>query len=56
MPSHETRMLLRFASFMFHQANLRQIDVDPYTVGTQSGKMSLIQIWVETIVQEMTRL
>ncbi|TLD27556.1 hypothetical protein E2P81_ATG10844 [Venturia nashicola] len=42
--------------FMFHQANLRQSDVDAYTVGTQSGKMSLIQIWVETITQEMTRL
>ncbi|QDS77798.1 hypothetical protein FKW77_005623 [Venturia effusa] len=42
--------------FMFHQANLRQTDVEAFTVGNQSGKMSLIQIWVETIVQEMTRL
>lgn len=42
--------------FMFHQANMRQIDAATYTVGSQSGRMSLIQIWVETIGQEMTRL
>jgi hypothetical protein len=43
-------------SFMFHQANLRNMDVETFTVGTQTGKMSLIQIWVETIVQEMSRM
>ncbi|KAK3395084.1 hypothetical protein B0H63DRAFT_556175 [Podospora didyma] len=42
--------------FMFHQANLRSGDVDPITVGSQSGRLSLLQIWVETITQEMVRL
>lgn len=41
---------------MFHQANLRQSDVASTTVGTQSGKLSLLQIWVETITQELARL
>ena len=53
-----TRYLLglRKDSFMFHQANLRQTDVEPMTVGSQTGKLSLLQAWTETIVQEMTRL
>jgi hypothetical protein len=42
--------------YMFHQANLRQTDAATITIGTQTGKMSLLQIWVETITQEMTRL
>ncbi|KAK4448006.1 hypothetical protein QBC34DRAFT_381838 [Podospora aff. communis PSN243] len=42
--------------FMFHQANLRYGDVESITVGSQSGPLSLFQIWVETITQEMTRL
>lgn len=42
--------------YMFHQANLRQTDVASSTVGSQSGKLSLLQIWVETITQEMSRL
>jgi hypothetical protein len=41
---------------MFHQANLRQLDVPSFTVGPKSGKLSLLMIWVEAIVQEMTRL
>ena len=41
---------------MFHQANLRQTDVPSTTVGNQSGKLSLLQIWVETVMQEMIRL
>lgn len=41
---------------MFHQANMRYIDNDVFTIGTQTGKMSLLMTWVETIVQEMTRL
>jgi hypothetical protein len=47
---------LRHDSYMFHQANLRQSDVDSITVGSQSGKLSLIMAWTETVVQEMTRL
>jgi hypothetical protein len=41
---------------MFHQANLRQGDTPTTTVGTQTGNLSLIQIWVETITQELVRL
>jgi len=41
---------------MFHQANLRQTDVPSSTVGNQSGQLSLLQIWVETVMQEMMRL
>jgi len=47
---------LRHDPFMFHQANLRQADVDPMTVGDQTGQLSLLQIWVETVLQEMMRL
>lgn len=42
--------------YMFHQANLRTTDVDTFTVGSVSGKLALIQIWVETVTQEMARL
>jgi len=43
---------------MFHQANMRQGDsgVPTITVGSQTGKLSLLQIWVETITQELVRL
>jgi len=47
---------LRHDGYMFHQANLRNSDVDTITVGSQTGKFALIQAWTETIVQEMTRL
>jgi hypothetical protein len=42
--------------FMFHQANMRQTDAPVFTVGTKTGRMSLLQIWVETVAQELTRL
>ncbi|KAK7747390.1 hypothetical protein SLS53_001644 [Cytospora paraplurivora] len=42
--------------YMFHQANLRTGDVDTITVGSVSGQLALIQIWVETITQELSRL
>ncbi|KAF4554718.1 Hypothetical protein D9617_3g017860 [Elsinoe fawcettii] len=42
--------------FMFHQANLRHHDAASYTVGSVSGQMSLLQVWTETITQELTRL
>ncbi|KAM7186129.1 non-anchored cell wall protein-1 [Naviculisporaceae sp. PSN 640] len=42
--------------FMFHQANMRTGDVDNITIGPKSGPLSLLQIWVETVLQEMTRL
>lgn len=47
---------LRQDGFMFHQANMRADSTIPaFTVGSQSVK-SLLQIWVETITQEMSRL
>lgn len=53
-----TRYLLGLQAdpYMFHQANMRQTDMATITVGNQSGKMSLIMSWVETITQEMVRL
>ncbi|KAK7418417.1 hypothetical protein QQZ08_011267 [Neonectria magnoliae] len=42
--------------YMFHQANMHQTTVLPITVGSQSGKMSLVTSWTETMVQEMMRL
>jgi hypothetical protein len=41
---------------MFHQANLRQTDVPSTTVNGVSSQFSLLQIWVETVVNEMSRL
>lgn len=54
----ETRHLLALHQdpFMFHQANLATVGVPSYTVGSVSGQLSLLQIWVETITQEMSRL
>lgn len=53
-----TRYLLGLQAdpYMFHQANMRQTDMATITVGTQTGKMSLIMTWVETVTQELTRL
>ncbi|POR39131.1 Uncharacterized protein TPAR_00683 [Tolypocladium paradoxum] len=53
-----TRYLLGLQAdpYMFHQANLRQTDMDTITVGSQTGQMSLVMSWVETIAQEMYRL
>lgn len=44
------------APFMFHQANLRNIDADPIAINGQTGNYSIFQAWVETQVQEFTRL
>jgi hypothetical protein len=41
---------------MFHQANLRQSDVAATTVNGASQQLSLLEIWVEVVVNEMTRL
>jgi hypothetical protein len=50
-------LLLRQDPFMFHQANLRVSDADATTyVGGTSQQLSLFQIWVETMVGELTRL
>ncbi|GAM86502.1 hypothetical protein ANO11243_045160 [Dothideomycetidae sp. 11243] len=42
--------------FMFHQANLRNMDVPVTTVGSQTGQFGLLQTWVETVLQELMRL
>jgi len=41
---------------MFHQANMRVADMPEFTVGTVTKQMSIMEIWVETIAQEMMRL
>ncbi|KAJ9624482.1 hypothetical protein H2203_005217 [Taxawa tesnikishii (nom. ined.)] len=48
-------LALRQDPYMFHQANLRSSDVPGTTVGSVTV-YSLIQIWVETVTQEMMRL
>ncbi|KAJ5469590.1 hypothetical protein N7539_009208 [Penicillium diatomitis] len=42
--------------YMFHQANLRNVDVDPITINGVSSKFSIFQAWVETQIQEFIRL
>lgn len=42
--------------FMFHQANLRKHGVNNTIVNGVSGNFSLLQMWVETIVAEFTRV
>lgn len=46
---------LRHDPYMFHQANLRTTGVGSYKVGSQTVN-SLLQIWVETMIQEFTRI
>lgn len=43
-------------AYMFHQANLRQIDVKETVINGESAKLSIFQSWVETVVQEFVRL
>ncbi|KAF2758816.1 hypothetical protein EJ05DRAFT_421851, partial [Pseudovirgaria hyperparasitica] len=47
---------LHWDPFMFHQANLRYTDMPSTVVNGVSQKLSLIQIWVEVVVNEMARL
>ncbi|KAL6353722.1 hypothetical protein LRP88_12713 [Fusarium phalaenopsidis] len=56
--TENTRYLLGLQAdpYMFHQANMRQVDMETITIGGQTGKMSLIMSWVETITQELYRL
>ena len=41
---------------MFHQANMRTSGADTVQVGDQTGEFSLLQMWVETVTQELMRL
>lgn len=43
-------------SYMFHQANLRNANSASITVGSSTGRYSIFQAWVETVVQELSRL
>ncbi|RDW58478.1 hypothetical protein BP5796_12408 [Coleophoma crateriformis] len=47
---------LRHDPYMFHQANLRNADVDAITINGQTNNLALISMWVETVVQELMRL
>lgn len=49
-------MGLRHDPYMFHQANLRNTDIDAITINGVSSKISIFQAWVETVVQEFVRL
>ncbi|KAH8593992.1 hypothetical protein B0O99DRAFT_184431 [Bisporella sp. PMI_857] len=49
-------LALRHDPHMFHQANLRQTDVDNTVVNGVSGKYSLLQMWVETVALEVARI
>lgn len=42
--------------YMFHQANMRAIDIPQRTVGNYTASMSLVTTWVETVTQELMRL
>lgn len=49
-------LALRHDPFMFHQANMRQGDTPSFTVGSKTGNLSLLQIFTEVLLQELTRL
>ena len=51
-----TNRLWLFYRFMFHQANLRQDDAPSVEVNGEVQQLSLLQIWVEVILTELTRL
>lgn len=41
---------------MFHQANLRAMDVPPTKINGRMQQLSLLMIWTEVVVAEMMRL
>jgi len=47
---------LRHDAFMFHQANMRQTDVGSIKINGLTSQLSLLQMWTETVAQEMIRL
>ncbi|KAH6665167.1 hypothetical protein B0J14DRAFT_236103 [Halenospora varia] len=47
---------LHHDAFMFHQANMRWESVSRTVVNGVSQQLSLLQMWVETVVAEITRL
>jgi hypothetical protein len=49
-------LTLHHDAFMFHQANLMYRNAPKYTINGVTAQLSLLQAWVETIVQEFVRL
>ncbi|KAF4633936.1 hypothetical protein G7Y89_g4169 [Cudoniella acicularis] len=47
---------LHHDAFMFHQANLNYATANETVINGVSKKLSLFQVWVETVTQEMVRL
>jgi hypothetical protein len=41
---------------MFHQANLRYTDADDYKINGVTSTMSLMEVWVNVVTSEFTRL
>jgi hypothetical protein len=41
---------------MFHQANLNYVTAGQTIINGVSAQLSMFQVWVEVITQEMTRL
>ncbi|EPS44709.1 hypothetical protein H072_1293 [Dactylellina haptotyla CBS 200.50] len=48
-------LALRQDPYMFHQANLRWYDVDVLTINGNSQRWSLLQMWVESVLNEFTQ-
>ena len=42
--------------YMFHQPNLRQVDVQNSTIDGVNGQFSLLQMWLLTVTNEIARL
>ncbi len=42
--------------FMFHQANMMYDDADFYTFDDETVVRSLLEVWVEVVTKEYTRL
>lgn len=49
-------LALQSDPYMFHQANMYYTGVESITIGDQTGQMSLVTAWTETVLQELMRL
>ncbi|EJT52266.1 hypothetical protein A1Q1_05476 [Trichosporon asahii var. asahii CBS 2479] len=47
---------LKADPYMFHQANMRLVDMPTITVGSKTGQMSMVMGWVESVAQEVARV
>ncbi|KAH8684072.1 hypothetical protein BGZ61DRAFT_480347 [Ilyonectria robusta] len=48
-------LMLQSDPYMFHQANM-YMNEEPLTIGDQTGSMSLVRAWTETVVQQLMAL